>query len=58
MNMVFDLNSALSNSYFYSNSKINSCHCNCRVPRQGKDVQGLYPGQLGRIHVVHSQDHR
>ncbi|KAK6300322.1 uncharacterized protein C1orf100 homolog isoform X1 [Coregonus clupeaformis] len=28
-----------------------------RVPRRGKDVRGLYPGQLGRIHVVHSQDH-
>ncbi|XP_029452814.1 uncharacterized protein C1orf100 homolog [Rhinatrema bivittatum] len=23
------------------------------VPRQGKDVRGLYPGQLGRIHKAH-----
>ncbi|KAA8593137.1 hypothetical protein FQN60_018592 [Etheostoma spectabile] len=24
--------------------------------RLGRDVRGLYPGQLGRVHVVHSKD--
>ncbi|KAK5865435.1 hypothetical protein PBY51_019705 [Eleginops maclovinus] len=24
--------------------------------RVGRDVQGLYPGQLGRVHIAHSKD--
>ncbi|XP_039675222.1 uncharacterized protein C1orf100-like [Perca fluviatilis] len=34
----------------------------CRQPddlkssRLGRDVRGLYPGQLGRVHIVHSKD--
>ncbi|KAM9363796.1 protein SPMIP3 [Symphorus nematophorus] len=24
--------------------------------RLGRDVHGLYPGQLGRVHIVHSKD--
>ncbi|GLD68175.1 uncharacterized protein AKAME5_001948700 [Lates japonicus] len=27
-----------------------------QASRPGRDVHGLYPGQLGRVHVVHSKD--
>ncbi|XP_067115811.1 protein SPMIP3-like [Osmerus mordax] len=29
-----------------------------KVPRQGTDVRGLYHGQLGRMHIVPSKQHR
>ncbi|KAG5855526.1 hypothetical protein ANANG_G00049970 [Anguilla anguilla] len=29
-----------------------------RVTRQGRDTLGLYPGQLGRVHVAPSSNHR
>ncbi|TKS68703.1 hypothetical protein D9C73_002766 [Collichthys lucidus] len=25
--------------------------------RLGRDIYGLYPGQLGRVHIVHSKNH-
>ncbi|TNM85678.1 hypothetical protein fugu_007949 [Takifugu bimaculatus] len=31
---------------------INDVHAS----RQGRDVLGLYPGQLGRLHTVHAKD--
>ncbi|XP_034446620.1 uncharacterized protein C1orf100-like [Hippoglossus hippoglossus] len=27
-----------------------------QTSRQGRDAQGLYPGQLGRVHTVHAKD--
>ncbi|XP_071361515.1 protein SPMIP3-like [Trachinotus anak] len=27
-----------------------------KTSRLGRDVHGLYPGQLGRVHTVHSKD--
>ncbi|KAG5278435.1 hypothetical protein AALO_G00098960 [Alosa alosa] len=29
-----------------------------KAVRQGRDVRGMYPGQLGRVHTLHSPSHR
>ncbi|KAJ8366063.1 hypothetical protein SKAU_G00148940 [Synaphobranchus kaupii] len=43
---------------FKETASLNTATSPNRVARQGRDTLGLYPGQLGRVHVAPSTNYR